>query len=252
MAKTVTLEEAVHLLDEDNYWRSFQVRWPDGLKSGAFRVEKFSIPKWDHGRLRIIRDEGMDRDPGHGNFTRLVEYVPGAGLEGAPRKRTWMSDTRAEIMEHSPAFNHMSRAEICGPIRLLVNGLGLAVVVQGALVHYKVDHIDVVESNQDVINMIAPLLPEDKVTVHHGDAFEKEWPPGTRWDVAWHDIWPTIDNHNLPGMRRLMKKYGKMSAWQGCWQMGGCLKMESYYRKMEQGTLDPYKAFLLAQGRIPL
>ena len=30
------------------------------------------------------------------------------------------------------------------------------------------------------------------VAIHQADAYSVEWPADARWDVAWHDIWPTI------------------------------------------------------------
>ncbi len=249
----ITLAEAVEILDADDSWRKFQVNYPE-TEQGNFSISKFSIPKLDLKRLRIIRDEGMGRDPGQGTFTKLIETVPGAGRRGADLHRVWMSDTRAEIMEHSPIFNRLEWAELDqGPaIRILINGLGLGLVVHGALQFKNIGHIDVVESNPDIIDLVSPLIADPRVTIHDCDAYDMQWPRGTRWDFAWHDIWPTISDDNLPGMRRLIAKYRRRVHWQDCWQRQGCLKMERLFRRAEAGTLSAQEAINAALGRMVL
>jgi hypothetical protein len=239
MGKMITIEEAVRLLDRDTAWRKFQVDYPE-TSVGNFRIEKFSIDKMDYDRLRIIRDEGMDRDPGFGTFTRLVETVPGAGKEGGDLQGIWMSDTRAEIMEHSPIFNKLWWGQLdTGPaLRILINGLGLGVVVHGALQHNNIGHIDVVESNDAIIDLMSPLITDSRIEIHKGNAYDMQWPRGTRWDFAWHDIWPTIDDDNLRGMQKLTAKYKKRVYWQDCWQREGCLKMARILRRARAGKLS--------------
>ena len=77
--------------------------------------------------------------------------------------------------------------------RVLVNGLGLGCSLIGMLqlregkLHngngdgpFKVVHVDVVERSLDVIEIIRPYLPEDRVTFWNEDALEIKWPTGTR------------------------------------------------------------------------
>jgi hypothetical protein len=253
MSEMITIEEAVRLLDRDTSWKRFQVDYPEA-RLGNFSVEKFTITKMEYHRLRIIRDEGMDRDPGCGTFTRLVETIPGAGEDGDDLHEIWMSDTRAEIMEHSPLFNKLWWAQHdTGPdLRILINGLGLGVVVHGILQHKHIEHIDVVESNDTIIDLVGPLITDPRVAIHRGDAFDMQWPRGTGWDFAWHDIWPTIDNDNLPGMRKLIAKYKRRVLWQDCWQRHGCLKMERAFRRAKAGTLPIKEALDALEGRMSL
>jgi hypothetical protein len=56
-----------------------------------------------------------------------------------------------------------------------------------------------------------------RLTIHHGDALTYKWPVGTRWTVAWHDIWDTICEDNLPDMNRLHRRFGRRVDWQGSW-----------------------------------
>lgn len=176
---------------------------PEG-RSGDWRVEHFEIPTGpDIQSMRCARD-GRPVIPGI--FTRLM------------RDRDWapvMSDTPAEVEDHLP-FIYQARG------RVLINGLGLGVVLKGLLQEGKVEHIDVVELEQDVINLVWPTYQDDpRLAIHHADAYTIEWPKGTRWDYIWHDIWhdiwPTICADNLEGIARLKRKYARMCGWQGAW-----------------------------------
>lgn len=252
MTKYITLDEALRKSDTDDAWRNFQVDYPED-QEGQFHIERFTITRLDEGRLEIMRREGLDRDPGYGRFTKLVEVVPGAGEEGVDLKRVWMSDTRAEILEHSPFFNRLPVFDRVKPLRILINGLGLGMVAKGALKVARIDHIDVVEVNPNIAKLVQRHLPEDKVTVHIGDAYDIKWPRGTRWDMAWHDIWPMIDDENLPGMNKLMRRYkSRVTFWQGCWQMDGCKKMESALRRLRNGTMSMQEAYSILNGRWPI
>lgn len=249
----ISIEEAVKRLDADTTWKRYQVAYPED-SLGPFSLKRFQIDKWDFNRMRIIRDEGMDRDTGYGDFVKLTEYRPG---EPDPKDRTliWMSDTRAEIMEHTPIFNKLFWTHFQQGKRILVNGLGLGLVVHGCLIENNgqyprsVAHVDVVEKNHDIIELIGKYLPEDKVTIHEANAYEKTWPRGTRWDLIWHDIWPYISDENLPGMRDLRRKYKGRAGWQGFWQIRGCKIMARQIQQAKDGTLPVKTAEdLLARG----
>lgn len=224
MAQLVPIEEALDLLDEQgDGWKNYRVNYAPRTGNNGWEISNFSISRLDDHRIDLIVDGGMDRDPGWGDgFTKITKNGD-----------VWMSDTRAEIMEHSPLFNKLWWCEPLAEkqnLTLLVNGLGLGMAVHGALFH-KVAHIDVVEIDQDVIDLVAPLLDPEKVTVHQGDALTMTWPRGKTWDFAWHDIWPTITPGNLPQMQALHKKYQKKVAWQDSWQRKGCVKMKRIEKK---------------------
>ena len=239
--------------DADNSWRKYQVDYPEATQ-GNFALVHFSIPPWDKKRLQTIRGEGLARDPGSGNFTKLSEFGAVEKTKGNPKgERTWMSDTHAEILEHTPILNKLFYSANVKHKRVLVNGLGLGLVVHAALTFDSVAQIDVVEKNPDVIELVGQyLIPAyPRLKIHLGDAYDIAWPPGTRWDLAWHDIWPTIDDGNLRGMDHLMRKYKNRVAWQGCWQREGCLAMAGLFRQIEAGTLPMHKALEFIEGRAP-
>jgi hypothetical protein len=150
-----------------------QVDVPEGM-SGNVEVKKFTVGEGD--MIRQIRDIFSGRAVPPGTYTKLLR-----------NGRLWMSDTPAEWYDNFEAFYRMQRHGG----RVLVNGLGLGMIVKAALTLPNVEHIDVVEIDEDVINLVGPTYDDPRVTIHHADAYEqmKRWPRGSKWSVAWHDIW---------------------------------------------------------------
>lgn len=249
--KKTPLDEILKQLDEDDSWRKFQVNYPSA-NCGNFSIENFKIDRLDLHRLRIIRDQGPKRDPGFGNFCRLVETC--SGPEGAnPIRTVWMSDSRAEILEHTPVFNRLSETSRTSKKRILVNGLGLGLVVHGALSDKTVAHIDIVENNEEIIKLIGQFFEGDsRVIIHHADAYKIRWPLGTCWDIVWHDIWPEISDENLPGMKKLMRKYKRKSLWQECWQRQGCLGLKAFFKRLEKDKIPEEELNKIIQGKFEI
>ena len=179
-------------------FEQYRVGVPEG-KSGDWKVSKFTISKGDIGTISYAL-HGRPIPPG--TYTRLT------------REGTWepmMSDTPSEIGDHLE-FIHIARGNC------LINGLGLGVVLKAILAKPEVTHVDVVESEQDVINLVWPTYQDgDKVTLYHADAFTIEWPKGKYWDCAWHDIWSSICTDNLPEITKLKRKYARKVTWQRAW-----------------------------------
>jgi spermidine synthase len=122
-----------------------------------------------------------------------------------------MSDTPAELLAH---LDFIYRADG----RVLVNGLGLGLVLKGLLLKPAVRHVDVVEIDQDIIKLVWPTYCTDpRAQLHHADAFIIQWPKESRWDFAWHDIWPALCTDNLPEITRLKRKYARKVGWQAAW-----------------------------------
>ena len=145
----------------------------------------------------------------NGRSTRPGEYT-GLYIDGL----LWMSDTDAEWHDHWPIVRWFRYP---ATKRVLINGLGLGMVVQAALDSEYIEHIDVVEIDQRVIDLIGPHYSDPRVHIHQGDAYTITWPPGTRWDAVWHDIWRDLCTDNLALMARLHRRYGRRSDWQGSW-----------------------------------
>ena len=228
-------------IDADDSWRRYQVDWPQAER-GGFAIEHYTIPAISDDRLARWWKEGPARDTGTGLMRRLVEI----GSDG--ERRIWMSDTRAEIREHYPLFDRIARLQGKRTVRLLVNGLGLGVAVAGALTFPAVAHIDVVELNPEVAELVGQFLPAGKVSIHVADAHKITWPAGVRWDLAWHDIWPTISDENLPAMRQLHHRYRRHVRWQGSWQRAGCEAMARTMRRARAGHIHGDEAAALLAG----
>lgn len=174
----------------------WKVELPEG-KLGSVEIRKFEVPKGD------IRNALLgSRRTTPGVYTGL--YRNGT---------LWMSDTDAEQHDHSPAKWEIDRRGG----RVLVMGLGLGMIVKQALANPNVTHVDVVEVDPDVAALVGPAYSGERCTIHVADAYEIKWPVGTKWDVAWHDIWPTLSEDNLPEMAKLARSYGRRVGWQGFW-----------------------------------
>lgn len=182
-------------------FEDYRVNVPCG-ESGDWKVSQFTVGDHD---MKAVSYALHGRPVPPGTYTRLLRkgaYEP------------VMSDTPAEVSDH---LGFIYRATG----RCLVNGLGLGVVLKAILKKPDVTHVDVVELEQDVINLVWPTYKDhDRVTLHHADAYTIQWPKGTQWDYAWHDIWPDISTDNLPGIAKLKHKYAHAVKWQGAWVEG--------------------------------
>lgn len=103
--------------------------------------------------------------------------------------------------------------------RVLVTGLGLGCVVRGLLRSPWVQHIDVVEICPHIIAAVGDeFAGSRRVTIHHGDALTYEWPDGTSWDFAWHDLW--VEGAGLQLLHvKVMTRYLGMARRQGAWRL---------------------------------
>lgn len=106
---------------------------------------------------------------------------------------------------------------------LLVTGLGLGLVVESILGADggRVQEVTVLEHSPDVIRLIAPHLLErypGRLRVEQADAYTWQPPPGRRFDLVWHDIWPNPYAAEVEDqMQRLEARYSALCDWQGCW-----------------------------------
>ena len=61
-----------------------------------------------------------------------------------------------------------------------------------------------------------------KLNIICADALEWKPPKGTRYNAVWHDIWDNICGDNLDDMKKLHRKYGRRTNWQGSWCRDQC------------------------------
>lgn len=92
---------------------------------------------------------------------------------------TWMVD--------DPLHNiGMKRLAENSEGKVLVGGLGLGLVIHELVKNPKVKQIDVVERNKDVIDLISPNLPNDKVKIYNADVFDFK---DKDYDTIILDLW---------------------------------------------------------------
>lgn len=123
----------------------------------------------------------------------------------------WMSDSNDEYRDHREAIERATG-------RVLIHGLGLGCYLSAILTKPDVTHVDVVEKDGDVVALVGPYFAHDaRVQIHYADAFAKSWPKGTRWDVAWHDVWENKCTDDLAEHAKFMRSFARRVGWQGCW-----------------------------------
>ena len=165
---------------------------PDG-KRGHWVVERFKIPQ------NYLAFTYGHRAPSPGTYTRL--------LHGS---HCVMSDTDAEMRDHYGAV-------INAKGHILLNGLGIGMVLKGCLNKPEVTKATVIEIDPDVIALVGPHYTDTRVEIVCADAYAYQPPKGVRYGMVWHDIWSDICSDNLEGMKKLHRKYGRRTDWQGSW-----------------------------------
>ena len=175
---------------------------------GSARVEHFIVTE-ANAQLAALRALINSR------YSEMVS--PGTYAKLAVGGHTMMTDTDMEHKTNSPLIRHAKG-------HVLVGGLGLGMIVFGLLAKKPpIRSLLVLEKNLDVIRLIRPHLPEDaRFMVARADVFFWEqqagWP--TKFDTIYFDIWPSIQDHNLPEVKRLRiraKSWLARGGWLGDW-----------------------------------
>ena len=177
---------------------------PNG-KKGPWTIDEFEVkdgPELAMANFRSLRDDRGYSYLEPGKFKRLRHENRGVV----------MSNTRMEVHSNWDAFSKATG-------RVLINGLGLGMLLEGILSKPCVTYVRVIEVDQDVIDLVGPHFTKDpRVEIICADAYEYRPAVGERFDYAWHDIWDSITEDNLPLMAKLGRRYGKRVAnAQGFW-----------------------------------
>lgn len=211
---SITRESVRHM--SDNIIRSL----PDPLpvpvtagKRGPWSISTFKLTH-DDVRLENLRAV-INGDPEQackpGTYTRLHHKQRGIV----------MSNTPMEVRTNS-AFIRLAHGSV------LINGLGLGMVLRAVLSKPEVLHVVVYEIDQDVIELVSPgfkkELKSGRLSIFKEDCFAYKPERGECYDVAWHDVWDTIDIDNLPQMRALKRKWARRVGRQLCWAEDICLR----------------------------
>ena len=126
-------------------------------------------------------------------------YQPGiyVHLLDKQKDEVVMSNIPAEIYDH---------AEICRKShgRVLICGLGLGMILHQLCRNDHISEIVVVEKESEIIDMIVPAFPEDKVTILPGDAFlPDECGITGQFDTMFFDIWNNITSQTYSEIQEL-------------------------------------------------
>jgi hypothetical protein len=178
-----------------------------GEKRGPWEISTFTV---DQEHENIERMRAVLSNSAGGRFVVAGEYT--SLLRDG---NVIMSDTDDELLDMIEFHHLLGWADVK---RVVINGLGLGVALKMCLAHETVEHVDVVELDENVISLADWITDDPRVHVHQGDAYTYKFPPGTKWDVAWHDIWDEIDQDN--DFETLHRRYGHRVHWQGSWARG--------------------------------
>jgi hypothetical protein len=231
-----SLRENVHLFmqfDSLAWFQPYQVNYK-ARRVGDWEIYKYTVTDRD-ALVFNLNEVDAGRHIAPGNYTSLVWHgsteVDDKGIPVFPAGQTIMSDSPAEISDH---MEFIDRAYG----RILINGLGLGVVANALLQDEKrdcIEHIDVVELNPEVIELVSYYFKDDpKITIHQGDAYTFEWPHDAYWHCAWHDIWYTINPDDLPLQDKLHNKYKNRVQWQDSWHRRWLLGFQAWLDAKEK------------------
>jgi len=185
---------------------------PQSIK-GIARVEHVQITQEavEYMRLRFFITGGREVPTPAGDYCQL--FV-GSTL--------MMSDTRMEKNTNAGVV-----LEARGHV--FIAGLGLGMILVPILAKPDVTRVTVVEKHQDVIDLIAPHFQDPRLEIIHSDIFEFKPEKGSKFDVIYFDIWPSMSADNLPEMRRLearFRKFKSQDGWMDCWAKHQCRRLK--------------------------
>lgn len=186
-------------------------------RSGLWTVAKWSICQ----PLDVPRGEGRTVHIEAGSYTNLHRLTLATMHQGALGELV-MHDEPHELRKH---LEFILRAHG----RVLKTGLGLGCVVRGLLANPRVTHVTVIEKEQDVLNLVAPFMPNDRVTIIKANALHWCKCSKQTFDCAWHDIWEDESR----GRPHLQISHGKLlAAMKDKVRMQGAWALPRHFRRL--------------------
>lgn len=113
--------------------------------------------------------------------------------------------------------------------RVLIAGLGLGMILPYMLRSHKVEHITVIELEDDVVDLVGPQIGQlderrwsHKLSFGLGDI--NNWKPqrGQRFETIYFDIWPNVCEDNRPEITKLKRRFAKYLSGAGHWMGAWC------------------------------
>lgn len=124
-----------------------------------------------------------------------------------------MEDTPFELQTHL-GFVMRARGSV------LVTGLGLGCVTRGLPSNPSVEHVTCIEKSKDVLKLVGPHMPKDRLTIIEADALEWTATNKEKFDCAWHDLWtdqssgePHLDIWHTALLRYCRHTVKRQGAW---------------------------------------
>ncbi|MCZ2077878.1 MAG: hypothetical protein LC130_23105 [Bryobacterales bacterium] len=186
---------------------------PEGWAQ-LWHVHKLHLPK---GNLTIHEGEWVDTPPGVYTYLRCLTD---STLHLVPAGELVMEDTPHELRTHL-GFVMQAHGKV------LVTGLGLGCVVRGLLANPRVEHVTCIENSPDVLKLVAPYMPTERLTIIEAEAFQWVAHNQQRFDCAWHDLWvnPDKDETHLDIWHaQLLANCQKFVKRQGAWALNRAAK----------------------------
>lgn len=182
--------------------------------SGLWLINKVDLPDG-----KLIYHEGQYIDTPPGVYTHL-RCLTDATLYNVPPGDVVMEDTPHELRTH---LGFVMRAYG----NVLVTGLGLGCVVRGLLANTHVESVTCIENSTDVLKLVAPYMPTDRLTIIEAEALEWTAKNHDCFDCAWHDLWvnPDEDDCHLDSWHtQLIANCRPTVRYQGAWAYNRTLK----------------------------
>ena len=179
---------------------------PEGF-SGWWFIEKRSYKEDTPSNHK-----GRDVICPKGTYTYLFRITESALKENRPGEIV-MEDTPLELKTH---LNFMLHAHG----QILITGLGLGCVIRGLLANPNVDRVTCIEKSEDVLDMVQPWMPVDRLEIIHADALSWTKQNKEKFDFAWHDLWTNRENgepHLASWHTELLFNCKNKVRFQGAW-----------------------------------
>lgn len=170
------------------------------------------VYKKNHDKPKIVDYWGRERILPAGEVTYLMKTTE-ATVHLNPPGDVVMEDTIFELKTHLGFILSASG-------NVLITGLGLGCVIRGLLANPKVKHITCIEKSGDVLKLVQPHMPADRLSIIHADALKWTKENEFKFDYAWHDLWtdqcegePHLDVWHTKLIRNCVKKVKNQGAW---------------------------------------
>lgn len=183
------------------------------------------LPEGEIGLAKVTHFEISPRDAG---WTRIRELANPGRNEYIPEGRYAQLHVGSVLMMSDTPMERRSNYAVVRMARghVLIAGLGIGMILHPILAKPEVTRVTVVEKYGDVIKLVGPTLPQEKLELVEADIFT--WAPtkGTKYDTIYFDIWPDITGDNLEEMATLHRRFGHRKtpgAWMDSWKRGELL-----------------------------